>query len=216
MKSKLQAGFTLIELLVVIAIIAILAAMLLPALSNARGTAQRTVCMSNLKQIGITYAMYWNDHGESIITGNWFAWGGFETGAIAGAYPPISTRQITTDLPNSVYMCPNDGKSNAIRSDNSPLWPVTGTSYASNPNFSGRKNFSSTLRASAKDILLGDSTMYMYLKVFYSGYWPGCDGFYTWHCANGYWSNVLFLDLHAAYTNINSGMNTETYNWDPE
>ncbi len=105
-----RLGFTLIELLVVIAIIAILAGMLLPALSKAKESGRRIACINNVRQLGMSVIMYVDDNQ-----------GKYPVRQLPGAWP-TELRDGYKNL--RVLLCPSDAPNPATGSTNAVQWPA--------------------------------------------------------------------------------------------
>ncbi len=186
-------GFTLIELLVVIAIIAILAALLLPALNKAKQKAWATACLSNVKQIGVASRMYADDNGDalprSVHTGQ--SW--------------VNTLQPYTSGTN-LWRCPRDpnkARNFSYAINDYLLPPATG---------SGANDYSKTTRvpAPADTLWLGECAD-AYVSFDHFHFSEANDGDYSpfafasqvairRHLSG---ANYLFTDGHAQFLNWN-------------
>jgi prepilin-type N-terminal cleavage/methylation domain-containing protein len=168
-KSHFKA-FTLIELLVVIAIIAILAALLLPALARAKAAARRAACINNLKETGLAFKVWQNDHRDkyptAVSTARWGAMeniysqqgGSAKAGyGVTNVFCVMSNELVTPKL----LACPADISRTALPAETGATATGPLLSAATNWAGFGNRNLSYFVEGNAYDkfpkmILIGD------------------------------------------------------------
>jgi prepilin-type N-terminal cleavage/methylation domain-containing protein/prepilin-type processing-associated H-X9-DG protein len=198
MRRRCRAGFTLIELLVVIAVIAILAAILFPSFARAREKARQTVCLSNLKQIGLATAMYAQDWDDVLPPANQV----YRFGE-PNALPNYLGSIVPYTRSRAIFVCPSTLVPPAQGAAAARCTPLSCSNYTCNGVAAGRPL---AVVPAPADIIYLHEELYRQNSTRFA---PGSDPLRTvysnWNLPDmednhGEGGNLLYLDGHVRFT----------------
>lgn len=225
-------AFSLIELLVVISIITLLISILMPSLRSARATARTTKCASQLDQIGNAFVNYTDDHdgyfpypsnttSAMVFGGRAGTFGGYNNAAGFGADDRALNDYVgfgASANPNGevpLFHCPSDQGRSDVPS--ASTYYDVGSSYAYNsysptpaiPTLRGRKY--TQVRRPSFTVMAGDHMTHNWLS-------PGgghSERLQRWHHPTRVLTNILYVDTHVEFVEMEPSNETENYTFYP-